>query len=131
MLLLLALVRLLRHGRAASRGFVSEVDHATHATLHTASLAARHLRDGLTPTARPARPSTCASLLGTPAVASATRRRCSPGTARRDHHAAEARDHAEEVLRTGRTIVLRAGQVAVRRPRLPGPQRRSSPRRVR
>ena len=48
MVLLYALVRLVRHGRSASQGFVSEVDHATHATLHTASLAARHLQDGLT-----------------------------------------------------------------------------------
>jgi two-component system LytT family sensor kinase len=119
MLLIYALFRLVRHGRAASRGFVSEVDDATHATLHTASLASRHLRDGLTPegTARAARH--LRSLLGAPAVAV-----CDPfsllawdGVA--DHHRDDAQEHAREVLRTGRTIVLRQRDVACADPDCP------------
>ena len=66
MLLVFALAGLLRHGRRASRGFVSDVDRATLATLHTASLASRHLQDGLTPTGPPVPPSTCARCSGRP-----------------------------------------------------------------
>ncbi|SES32953.1 two-component system, LytT family, sensor kinase [Pedococcus cremeus] len=110
-LLVMGLVRLLRQGRRGSRGFVSDVDHATHATLHTASMASRHLQDGLTPegTARAAKH--LRALLGSPAIAV-----CDPfsllaweGVA--DHHRDRARADAEEVLTTGRTIVL--GQDAV------------------
>jgi two-component system LytT family sensor kinase len=110
-LLVLGLLRLLRQGRRGSRGFVSDVDHATHATLHTASMASRHLQDGLTPegTARAAKH--LRALLGSPAIAV-----CDPfsllaweGVA--DHHRDRARADAEEVLTTGRTIVL--GQDAV------------------
>lgn len=105
-LLVLGLLRLLRQGRRGSRGFVSDVDHATYATLHTASLASRHLQDGLTPegTARAAKH--LRALLGSPAIAV-----CDPfsllaweGAA--DHHREHARTDAEEVLATGRTIVL-------------------------
>jgi two-component system LytT family sensor kinase len=111
MVLLYALVRLVRHGRSASRGFVSEVDHATHATLHTASLAARHLQDGLTPdgTARAARH--LRELLGSAAVAICDATGLLAWDGAPEHHSADAPRHAEEVLRTGRTIVLRAGQV--------------------
>ena len=49
MLLLWLAVWLLRRSRR--RGFLSEVDRATYATLHTASLASQHLGDGLTPDA--------------------------------------------------------------------------------
>ena len=68
-LLVLGLLRLLRQGRRGTRGFVSDVDHATHATLHTASLASRHLQDGLSPegTARAAKH--LRALLGCPAIA--------------------------------------------------------------
>ena len=105
-LLVWGLLRLLRQGRRGPRGFVSDVDHATHATLHTATLASRHLQDGLTPegTARAAKH--LRALLGSPAIAV-----CDPfsllaweGVA--DHHRSRARTDAEEVLATGRTIVL-------------------------
>src|SRR6476469_4024519 len=119
MLLTYALVRLLRHGRGASRGFVSDIDQATHATLHTASLAARHLQDGLTPdgTAKAARHRR--QLLGSPAVAvtDATSLLAWDGAA--DHHATHARQDAEEVLRTGHTIVLGPGEVSCSDPDCP------------
>jgi two-component system LytT family sensor kinase len=119
MLLTYALVRLLRHGRGASRGLVSDIDQATHATLHTASLAARHLQDGLTPdgTAKAARH--LRQLLGAPAVAvtDATSLLAWDGAA--DHHAAHARKDAEEVLRTGHTIVLGPGEVTCSDPDCP------------
>ncbi len=111
MLLVYALLRLLRHGRSASRGFVSDVDHATHATLHTASLAARHLQDGLTPEGATKSAKHLRGLLGSPAIAV-----CDPGgllawEGAAEHHSGHARQDAEEVLASGRTIVLGATEV--------------------
>jgi two-component system, LytTR family, sensor kinase len=119
MLLLYALVRLVRHGRNASRGFVSEVDHATHATLHTASLAARHLQDGLTPegTARAAKH--LRSLLDSPGLAVCDSSGLLVWDGVAAHHARDAVAHAEEVLRTGRSIVLGAPQVQCADPDCP------------
>ena len=106
MLLLFALVTLVRHGRAASRSFVSDVDQATHATLHQASLASRHLQDGLTPdgAARAARH--LRTLLGSPAVAICDQRSLLAWEGTAEHHRDQAQEHATTVLRTGRTIVL-------------------------
>ncbi len=119
MVLLLALVRLVRHGRDGSRGFVSEVDHATHATLHTASLAARHLQDGLTPEGVGRAAKHLRQLLGSPAIAvtDATSLLAWDGAA--DHHARHAREDAGEVLRTGHTIVLGPDQVSCSDPDCP------------
>ena len=107
--------------RAASSARPAE--RATFATLHTASLAAPPLREGLTADRRrAARPGTCATLLGTPAVALTDvddharlgRRRA---TTTRRHAVA----HAAAVLRTGRTAVLGARHVACDDARLPDP----------
>ncbi len=119
MVLLCALVRLVHHGRSGSRGFVSDVDHATHATLHTASLAARHLQDGLTPEGVGRAAKHLRQLLGAPAIAitDATSLLAWDGAA--DHHASHAREDAEEVLRTGHTIVLGSGQVSCSDPDCP------------
>jgi two-component system LytT family sensor kinase len=118
-LLVLGLLRLLRQGRRGTRGFVSDVDHATHATLHTASLASRHLQDGLTPegTARAAKH--LRALLGCPAIAV-----CDPAAllawdGAAEHHRDHARRDAEEVLATGRTIVLGPEAVACPDPDCP------------
>jgi two-component system LytT family sensor kinase len=110
-LLVLGLLRLLRQGRRGSRGFVSDVDHATHATLHTASLASRHLQDGLTPegTARAAKH--LRALLGSPAIAVCDTFSLLAWEGAADHHREHAWADAGEVLATGRTIVL--GQDAV------------------
>ena len=106
MALLYALVRLVHQGRSARRGFVSDVDQATYRTLHTASLAARHLQDGLTPegTAKAARH--LRSLLGAPAVAVCDGTGLVAADGLPDQHTAAAPQHAAEVLRSGRTIVL-------------------------
>jgi two-component system LytT family sensor kinase len=119
MVLLYALVRLVRHGRQASQGFVSEVDHATHATLHTASMAARHLQDGLTAEGTAKAAKHLRELLGSAAVAVCDSSGLLAWDGAPEHHAAEAPRHAEEVLRTGRTIVLRAGQVQCADPDCP------------
>jgi two-component system LytT family sensor kinase len=106
LLLLLGLVRLLRQGRRGARGFVSDVDQATHATLHTASLAARHLQDGLTTegTARAAKH--LRALLGSAALAVCDHTSVLAWDGAADHHRQHAHQDAAEVLATGRTIVL-------------------------
>jgi two-component system LytT family sensor kinase len=119
MALLYALVRLVHQGRSARRGFVSDVDQATYRTLHTASLAARHLQDGLTPegTARAARH--LRSLLGAPAVAVCDGTGLVAADGLPDQHTATAPQHAAEVLRSGRTIVLGPDRVQCADPDCP------------
>ena len=101
MVLLYVLVRLLQHGRSGRRGFVSDVDEATYRTLHTASLAARHLQDGLTPegTTRAARH--LRGLLGSSALAVSDAGGLVAQDGLPDRHATQAPDHALEVLRSG------------------------------
>jgi two-component system LytT family sensor kinase len=119
MVLAYALVRLVRHGRQSSQGFVSEVDQATHATLHTASMAARHLQDGLTADGTAKAAKHLRQLLGSSAVAVCDSSGLLAWDGAPEHHAADAPGHAEEVLRTGRTIVLHAGQVQCADPDCP------------
>ncbi|WP_270887188.1 histidine kinase [Pedococcus sp. 5OH_020] len=119
MLLLYALSRLVSHGRAASRGFVSEVDQATHATLHTASLAARHLQDGLTPEGSARAAKHLRGLLGCPVVALTDAAGILAWDGPAEHHRNRAHGHAAEVMRTGRTIVLGAAEVACSDPDCP------------
>lgn len=119
MLLLYALVRLVSHGRAASRGFVSEVDQATHATLHTASLAARHLQDGLTPEGAGKAAKHLRGLLGSPVVALCDATGVLAWDGSTTHPRDRAREDAQEVLRTGRTIVLGFAQVGCPDPDCP------------
>ena len=119
LLLLLALVRLLRHGRGAARGFVSEVDHATHATLHTASLASRHLQDGLTPEGTSKAARHLRALLGSTAVAVSDPTSLLAWDGAAEHHQQRAHADAAEVLRTGRTIVLGQDAVACGQPECP------------
>lgn len=119
MVLVYALVRLVRHGRSGSRGFVSDVDHATHATLHTASLAARHLQDGLTPDGVGRAARHLRQLLGAPAIAVTDASSLLAWDGSADHHARHALADAEEVLRSGHTIVLGAGQVSCSDPDCP------------
>jgi two-component system LytT family sensor kinase len=106
LLLLLGLYHLLSATRRGARGFVSDADQATHATLHTASLASRHLQDGLTPegSARAARH--LRALLGSPAIALCDQSGLLAWDGAAEHHSDQARADAAEVLATGRTIVL-------------------------
>lgn len=106
LLLLFGLVRLLRHGRRGARGFVSDVDQATHATLHTASLAARHLQDGLTTEGTAKAAKHLRALLGSAALAVCDHGSVLAWDGAAEHHRQHAREDAAEVLATGRTIVL-------------------------
>ena len=106
LLLLFGLVRLLRQGRRGARGFVSDVDQATHATLHTASLASRHLQDGLTTEGTAKAAKHLRALLGSAALAVCDHRSVLAWDGAAEHHRQHAREDAAEVLATGRTIVL-------------------------
>jgi two-component system LytT family sensor kinase len=103
---------LVARGILRRRDLGTPADRATFATLHTASLAAPHLREGLTPAGATRAVRHLRTLLGTSAVAlvdpNATLAWEGAGT----HHAAAASEHAVEVLRSGRTVVLGPAEVA-------------------
>jgi two-component system LytT family sensor kinase len=87
-------------------------DRATFATLHTASLAAPHLREGLTPTGASRAARHLRSLLGTSAVALTDATSTLAWDGAGADHSASVLEHAATVLRTGRTVVLDAADVA-------------------
>lgn len=87
-------------------------DRATFATLHTASQAAPHLREGLTPTGSARAARHLRTLLGTAAVAITDSSSTLAWDGAGSHHSPAAIAHAGEVLRTGRPVVLTAAQVA-------------------
>jgi two-component system, LytTR family, sensor kinase len=89
-----------------SRDFGTPTDRATFATLHTASLAAPHLREGLTPTGASRAAKHLRTLLGTAAVALTDATSTLAWDGAGSHHAPAAAEHAAEVLRTGRSVVL-------------------------
>ncbi|WP_239312079.1 MULTISPECIES: sensor histidine kinase [unclassified Frankia] len=98
----------------------TSADRATFATLHTASLAAPHLREGLTPTGASRSVRHLRALLGTSAVAlvdvAATLAWDGAGSGA---HAESAIEHAGSALTTGRTVVLTASDVACSDPDCP------------
>lgn len=94
-------LRLLRRRR-----FVSEVDRATYQTLHTASLAARHLRSGLTPQAAERTTRQLRSMLGSRAVALTDSSGVLAWDGIGSHHRHDLPGQAEPVLVSGATVVL-------------------------
>ena len=90
----------------------TSADRATFATLHTASLAAPHLREGLTPSGAVRAARHLRVLLGTPAVAITAPGRTLAWDGAGDGHAAAAAEHAADVLARGRTAVLGPRDVA-------------------
>src|SRR3954449_6854038 len=94
------------------RDLGTPAERATFATLHTASLAAPHLREGLTPTGARRAVRHLRALLDARAVAlvSADALLAWDGGGA-SAHSAHAPRHAAEALRTGRTSVLEASDV--------------------
>lgn len=88
------------------RRFVSEADRATYETLHTASLAARHLRAGLTPEAAARATRQLRPMLGSRAVALTDPTGVLAWDGEGSHHRDEAHAQAVAVLATGTTVVL-------------------------
>ena len=91
--------------RSRRRGFLSEVDRATYATLHTASLASQHLADGLTPDAAERAGRHLLSILGAHAVSLSDTGGVLSWTGVGEHHRGVAFDLGDETRATGRTVV--------------------------
>ena len=117
MLVLWLAVRLLRRSRR--RGFLSEVDRATYATLHTASLASQYLGDGLTPDAAEKAGRHLLSILGAHAVSIADPGSVLSWTGVGDHHRRSAFALGEHTRETGRTVVHSHHDVACADPDCP------------
>jgi len=94
------------------RDLGTPADRATFATLHTASLAAPHLREGLTAAGATRAARHLRTLLGTSAIALVDTTTTLAWEGAGGRHAPAAHQHAAEVLRTGRTVVLGPTEVA-------------------
>jgi two-component system LytT family sensor kinase len=92
--------------------FGSAVDHATYQTLHTASLASQHLRDGLTPQGASRAAKHLRAMLGTQAIALCDNDSTLAWDGAGAHHREHVWRHASDVLASGRTLVLTAKDVA-------------------
>ena len=91
--------------RSRRRGFLSEVDRATYATLHTASLASQHPADGLTPDAAERAGRHLLSILGAHAVSLSDTGGVLSWTGVGEHHRGVAFNLGDETRATGRTVV--------------------------
>jgi two-component system LytT family sensor kinase len=112
-------VLVVARGALRGRALGTPTERATFATLHTASLAAPHLREGLTPTGASRAAKHLRSLLGTSAVALTDAATTLAWDGAGQHHAQAAAGHAAEVVRTGRSVVLQGGRVACGAPDCP------------
>jgi len=92
--------------------FGSPVDRATYDTLHTASLAAQHLGDGLTPQGASKAARHLRAMLGTQAIALCDNASTLAWDGTGAHHREQVWRHASEVLASGRTVVLGGDDVA-------------------
>ena len=106
LLLGVVVLRLVRRRR-----FVDPVDRATYETLHTASLATRSLRDGLTPEGATRATRHLRSMLGSTAVAITDTNATLAWDGAGSHHRRDVHAHAEQVLSSGRTLVLTSEQI--------------------
>jgi two-component system LytT family sensor kinase len=89
----------------------TDAERATFATLHTASLAAPPLREGLTPIGAKRAVPHLRALLGTSAVALTDLTTTLAWDGAGEHHCATAIGHAAGMLTSGRTAVLDARQI--------------------
>jgi len=116
---LMTLAWFLTRASRRRREFGSPVDRLTYATLHTASLAAKHLREGLTAQGAPKAAKHLRTMLGTPAVALCDNASVLAWDGTGTHHRDELLRHAGEVLASGDTVVLGAAEVACGDPTCP------------
>jgi two-component system, LytTR family, sensor kinase len=110
-LVVLVLGVLLAQRVRRNRDLGTDAERATFDTLHTASLAAPPLREGLTPLGARRAIRHLRVLLGTSAVALTDAASTLAWDGAGDHHSAAAIRHASGVLAGGRTAVLDAQQI--------------------
>ncbi len=113
------LARVLSRWRARTRGFLTDADRATYETLHTASLAARHLGQGLTVEGATRASRHLRAMLGTPALAVSDLGSVLAWDGVGEHHRASVLRDAAEAVASGRTVVLRPGAVTCADPDCP------------
>jgi two-component system LytT family sensor kinase len=101
------------------RDLGTSADRATFDTLHTASLAAPGLRQGLSEAGAERAVRHLRALLGTSAVALTDRGRVLAVDAVSHNHAEHAAEHARRTLDGGRTVVLPAREVSCGSPECP------------
>ena len=94
------------------REFGSPVDRKTYDTLHTASLASKHLRDGLSTQGSSKAAKHLRAMLGTQAIALCDNVSTLAWDGTGAHHRNQVPQHATEVLASGCTVVLDAKEVA-------------------
>jgi two-component system, LytTR family, sensor kinase len=111
-IVLMVLTWALARAERRRRDFGSAVDHATYDTLHTASLASQHLRDGLTPQGASRAAKHLRAMLGTQAIALCDSDSTLAWDGAGAHHREHVSRHARDVLASGRTVVLDAKDVA-------------------
>ena len=99
------LVGLLRWRRARP-GFISVTDHATYETLHTASVAGRHLAEGFTDDGCERAAPYLRAMLATRGLAICDSSSVIVWDGEGSHHLPAVMDQAEPVLGSGRTVVL-------------------------
>jgi two-component system LytT family sensor kinase len=101
------------------REFISPVDRNTYDTLHTASLAAKHLHEGLTEQGAAKAAKHLRAMLGTQSVALCDNTSTLAWDGTGTHHRDQVWRHASEVLSSGHTVVLGAKEVACGDPTCP------------
>ncbi|MFC7490041.1 MULTISPECIES: sensor histidine kinase [unclassified Knoellia] len=106
-------------GRGRRRGFLSTVDRVTYATLHTASLASRHLADGLTPEGADRAGKHLLAILGARSVAICDASGLLAWTGPGDHHSDDAHGHAAATRTSGASTVLGGGEITCSDPDCP------------
>jgi two-component system LytT family sensor kinase len=106
----LATVLVLWRTLRRERGLGSDRDRATYSTLHTASQAAYHLREGLTRDGARRASKPLRQLLGTPALAVVVPEAVLAWDGRGGSERANALLDADATLRTGRTVPLGPGR---------------------
>jgi two-component system LytT family sensor kinase len=110
--LIVGVVAVLWYAVRHRRDLGTSADRATFDTLHTASLAAPSLRQGLTQSGAERAVRHLRTLLGTTAVALTDRSRTLAADGDHHHHAQRAIQHAAGALATGRTQVLSEREVS-------------------
>ena len=92
--------------RRRSPGFISVTDQATYETLHTASVAGRHLADGFTDEGCERAAPYLRAMLATPALAICDTTSVIVWDGEGGHHLPSVMDRARPVLDSGRTLLL-------------------------
>jgi two-component system LytT family sensor kinase len=116
MILLAAAAVLIRNRR---RGLLSDVDRATYTTLHTATLAARHLTDGLSAEGADKAAKHLRAILGAHAVSVCDTSGLLAWSGAGTHHAKDAHALGETTRTSSRTVVTRTGEITCADPDCP------------